>query len=481
MGNDFFRLAVDISYMAWLADEELQVQRNVVIARDYYDGQHATELTERQRKFLGFQDDGRFALNLCRTVVNAVAERLIVAGFDSADEALAEWAWGLWQAGRMDAVQMDVHRGAVRDGEYFIIVDWDVEHDRPRFLPHPRYADPQAGGDGFGCRAVYPDGDPTQPMQYATKRWSETITNGRGRPTVRQRMTVYYPDRVEKYYLATSGSEAGWLPLEEEGEPWPLPWRDAAGRPLGIPVIHFRNPGSRSELWDAIPIQDAINKTVLDLLASADAAGVPIFKAIGCWPTTDGKPPADDGSNLLKVFPGCWLGSPSQDAQIDTIPPADLRPMLDLLDSLILKLAQVTDTPTSRFQLTRQVAAEGTLKQQEAPLLAKVRARQVVFGNAWEDALYMARRLANAHGAGVPEDATLETMWVPAAIRDEREHLESLALKREKLGVPLEQIWREAGYSQEQIDEMKQMEESLARQAQWQATTQSLQALSGGG
>ena len=231
-------MLAELAYLNWLAGEELTRQQNVQQARDYYAGEHELSLTDRQREFLGIKSGGRFAANYCETVVNALVERLIVTGLQSQNPELAAWAGDTWAANRMDGMQGDVHQAAVRDGEAFVMVDWDLEQRRPRFTFHPRYVSSQAGGDGFGCRAFYPNDDYRLPMLYATKRWTESYTPDPGADTqvrpyeggreeTRQRLTVYFPDRVEKYVLATTGSkfrEAGWQPFaDEDGGVWPLP------------------------------------------------------------------------------------------------------------------------------------------------------------------------------------------------------------------------------------------------------------------
>ncbi len=463
-------LAAELAYLGWLAGEELTRQKNVALARDYFAGEHAVPLTDRQRAYLGFQSGGRFAANYCKPVVNAVVEKLLVAGLQCADEAVSAWAWRTWLANRMDGLQGDVHRAAVCDGEAFVMVDW--EGGRPRFVLHPRYVSSQAGGDGFGCKAFYPNDDPRLPMLYATKRWTETVAArsetglSGSRKETRQRLTVYFPARVEKYVLTTS-NEAGWAPFaEEDGGTWPVAWMDGAGRPLGIPVVHFRNPDLRSELWDAVPLQDAINKALLDLLASLDANGFQTLFAKGFYATTDENPPAKDGSNYLTVAPGQIIGTTAPDAALTAIAGADVQPMIEGLWTLVLVLAQVTDTPVSRFQISRQVASAESQKEAEAALLAKVRGRQTSFGNAWEDVLGVARRLEQAFGTrGLDEAAAISTQWAPAETRDEKEHIEMLGLKREKLNVPLAQIWAEAGYSQDEIAAMMASPEMQARVA----------------
>lgn len=473
-------MLAELAYLNWLAGEELTRQQNVQQARDYYAGEHELSLTDRQREFLGIKSGGRFAANYCETVVNALVERLIVTGLQSQNPELAAWAGDTWAANRMDGMQGDVHQAAVRDGEAFVMVDWDVDQRRPRFTFHPRYVSSQAGGDGFGCRAFYPNDDYRLPMLYATKRWTESYeaapstaglrpsAQDATREETRQRLTVYFPDRVEKYVLATTGTkfrEAGWQPYaDEDGGAWPLPWVDGTGAPLGIPVVHFKNPDLRSEIWNAIPLQDALNKALLDLLAGQDVSGFRIFFAKGFFATTDGLPPASSGSNYLRLAPGQIIGTPEQNAGFEPIDPPTLDPMLNVFWAMVLVLAQTTDTPASRFQLTRQVASAESQKESEGPLLAKGRNRQVGFGNSWEDVYAIARKLQNLYGAEqVDELAGLETTWAPLETRDTLAHIEELALKREKLQVPLPQVWKEAGYSPEDIEGMLASDEYQSR------------------
>lgn len=442
----------ELAYAQWQAEEELERQRNVLLARDYFAGDVDLPLTDRQLLYLGYKkNDNPFAMNFCRIVVKAVCERLIVKGFDSADKIFSDWATKFWQVNRMDAVSIDVDLDAVRDGEMFVIVSWDTDQKRLIFTPHERYTDPQVEGTGYGCRAIYPDDDPKQPMQCAVKRWTETQNIDAKRQT-RQRMTVYYPDRLERYAMGPGGE---WVSFQEDGQPFPTPWKDRNGKPLGIPVVHFRNSGGISELWDAIPLQDAIHKSTLDLLAAQDTAGFPLLIARGFNLTTDGAIPANDGSNLLKLAPGSWIGTPDPAQDVQRLEGANLEQMLKVVDSLIIKLAQVTDTPVSRFQVTGQIAAAETQKQYDAPLLNKVRNRQIAFGDAWEDCFYIARKLANLFGgAGLNEESLIETQWEPAEARDETAEIERLAIKADKLGIPKRQIWKEAGYTDDQIVSM---------------------------
>jgi len=455
---------VELSYLDALARENAEREQDIAQARKYHAGEHDVYLSDRIKEFLaiGAGTKSKFRMNVCRSVVTAVSERLIVAGFDTDEEANAEgakeqsaWAWQVWQGNRMDALQDEVHDDTLVSGEHFVIVDWDAERKRPRFTPHPRYIDVDNGGDGYGCLMIYPDNNIYAAPSYAVKQWTETVRDENGKRKSRRRRTLYYPERIERYVYELGG----WRPYIEDGQAWPLPWVDLAGNPLGIPVIHFRNKGLRCEAWDAIPLQDAINKALVDLLATADLTAFRIFVALGWIPTTDGREPKADGSNWLKITPGQIVGTTKsrEQASFEAIDGEDPSAMAELVHQLVLWTAMVTDTPVSRFIATKQIASGDTLKQQEEPLEAKVDHRRMLFGNGWEDCMAMARRLANVFGEEeLDESVQFSTLW------QSRRSLDELKAKRE-LGVPLEQLWLEAGYSREQISAMKEMDEYQAR------------------
>jgi hypothetical protein len=214
-------------------------------------------------------------------------------------------------------------------------------------------------------------------------------------------------------------------------------------------------------------VQKAINKTLIDLLASADLTAFQVFVALGWIPTTDGKAPESDGSNWLTLEPGQIIGTQKsrQDVDFKAIPGDDLGPLLELMMTLISGLAVISSTPESRVSFTRQIAAEGTLKEQNEGLFAKVRRRQALFDQAWSDAFELARLIDNEFGnARLDLDVQLITSWDPIQARDTQDEREEWRIKRE-LGVPMEMLWSEMGYTPEQIETMKMSPEYQARVA----------------
>lgn len=404
-------------------------QQMIATARDYYNGDQPTQLTERQRQFLHHRQQLKFCMNYCRLVIDAPAERLRVTAFQTPDPKISAWLAQLWNAARLDALSSAIHLATIRDGEAYLMVDYDPENERPRFALN-------LADDGEGGVTLHYS-DQWEPL-YAVKRWR--VDSGAGAGRVR-RMTVYYPDRVEKYISTTTAPY--WQPYRVPGEAFPLPWLDRAGKPLGLPIIPFRNrdqgtPWGMSEIQDVIPLQDALNKTLIDLIAVADTNAFPLLVALGF-----------ELPDALTISPGALIQvPPSVDGRSDfkVIPGADLTNFIAVLQHLVMEIARISSTPLSRFQVSGQVAAEGTLKQQEAGLIAKVEHKQVAFGNAWEDAMRLALRVQNTFGALQLDAATpLETLWSPAAPRSEIEQLQLLLLKAQ-LGVPVERLLAEAGY-----------------------------------
>lgn len=461
----------ELAYAQWLSVEEQARERAVVQARAYHDGDQMVYLTERMKNVLG--QNAKFNLNLVRTVVMAVAEILLISKFDCDDKKQADWANAIWLANRMDEKNADVHEATLRDGEHFIIVDWDTANARPRFTPHQRYTDPTvfvnesagANGDGFGCRAFYPGDDFNQPMQYASKRWTEYLGNGQAR----QRKTDYYPAHIEKYELL--GGQ--WVAFREDfsqdtGELiWPLPWLDQQGKPLGIPVIHFRNPELRPEAWDALPPQQLINKMLIDLLVSGDLTAFRIFVALGFLPTSDGKEPRTNSKgeieNALTLEPGGIVGTTksASETSFNAIEPASLTPFLETIEKAIAWTAMATGTPASRFQLTGQVASADSQKEGSTPLYAKARNRQQRFGNGWSDCFAMARKLQNTFGTQkFIKDKSIAPVWNPLEPRDtlaeltEKEKFWSIVANTvaQTAGeISAEMVLRDLGWTDEQI------------------------------
>ena len=421
------------SLMQWIQQQAEDRRDDYDLTRRYYDGDHDTAVTDRLKKFL--PPRLQFRDNFMNVVVDSLAERLKVIGFDTEDETFAEWSWNLWQRNRMDYTQVVVHTEAVMLGDSYLLCDWDAVNERPRWthqMPEmmiPHYS------------------ETTRQIDWVSKKWIQHPRIGDDPVT---RLNLYYDDRVEKY-VARGGV---WAKFQDDVDAeWPVPWTDGSGEPIGVPIIHFRNRPmggdfGQSEILNVIPMQDLLNKSLIDLTMILDTLAFPQRYTLN----------VNHGSSRLDIMPGsvAEFHSEYDGGQVGQWNAASVEGPLKAIESLVQHIAGTSRTPQHLFQIMGGVPSGEALKTAESGLVNKAKQRQVNFGNSWEDCLMMAHRIQSAFGSGVvadDADAMVETTWDDPETRNEQSHMEVLKAKVE-LGVSKHQIFREMGYTQEQIDQM---------------------------
>ena len=437
------------SFLNWMEEEEIDRQAKYRQYREYYNGEQNAQLTDRQADFMELDTDQEFSLNLCGLVVDQLERRMSVAGFDAPGELGGKegllWTW--WKKEKMDARQSAVHLSAVRDGDTYVIVSWDQELGRPRFSPNMAF-------DGTeGVRIHY--SDETDEIVAATKRWVVRTFNNDG-VGERRRMNIYYPDRIERYISDESLTGGSWKLYTLDGQDGILDWTDERGRPLGVPVKHlpYKAGGYRfgkSILEDVIPLQNLLNKAVIDVIAAADTTAFRIYWATGTDVT-------DEDDTPIKIHPGTFITSDNPDARFGYLQGEDLRPMIEVVDMFKVSIAQVSETPLHLFQVSGQNASEGAQKQQEVGMINKAEKWGIAVGNFWEDVMQCAIRLSNAFDrTSYPEDEILETMWNDMEVRDKTQRRKDVAETAKTwtdAGADIEQAAIEAGVAEHRAQEI---------------------------
>jgi hypothetical protein len=412
---------------------------------EYYRGNQ--RLAFATRKF--YDAFGRlfaaFADNLCAGVVDTLADRLSITGFgvDGADEAdtaalgISDMAWAIWNANRMDRRSGAVHLEAPKTGDAYVIV-WPDKDGLPRFYPNR--------AEEMTVRY-----DPEQPgvLRWAAKQWR--MDDGRAR------LNLYYPDRIAKY-ATRNPLKSGTLPDKAtafdpflvSGEAWPLAhaWET-------VPVVAFHNNANEgefgsSELRDVIPLQDALNKSIADMLVAMEFVALPQRWITGWTPPID---PDTKKPTELQMAVERFLTFGGKDINLGQFAAADLTQFLKTQDGFRQEIAAVSHTPMHFLVPYMGTAVSGeTLKTAESPLLAKVGDRQLNFGNSWEDAVMLALRMTGR--ADVPQ---LSARWKDAAPRNESERpAEFQALTAG--GASVRSAALVAGYSEEQADLLAQVD-----------------------
>lgn len=423
--------------------------------RDYYGGNHRVAFaTDKWRSTFGALF-AAFADNLCPAIVDAVVDRLQLDGLKSVGELLpgetdpnADLLDNLWDSNRMARRSGEVHLEALREGDAYVIV-WPAKDPALPPVITPQKANRM-------CVDYDEGADTPGTIRVAAKVWP---LNGKG---TKWALNLYYADRIEK--LETSSlAQSGVMP--EKPEAWgPRIDKGEAGSSLPhtygrVPVFHFANNASTgeagvSELKDWVPLQDALNKSVADMLVAMEFQALPQRWIAGLEIVYD------EQGNVVPAFePGAdriwqFVSENTKSGQFEA---ADLEKFIKVSDSLRAEGARVTRTPLHYLLLEGRFPSGDALEVATQPLDSKVTDRRGSFGEAWEDLGEFAFALMGR------TDVDLEALWGERRPNDELKHAQAVQAKVD-LGISKRQGLRELGYSEQQIDLFEAENEANAPQ-----------------
>lgn len=451
---------------AWRAEEEMRAHK-VHTYREYVDGDHNFDwMSDEQRALLGISEGEEFTLNHCDNIVSTFSDRLIVSGIEGDNDEATAWAQELLDWNEFEALQLDVHDSAPRDGNTFVMVSYDNDEGRVVLSHEPAF-------DGYeGVMVIYrKTGDDTP--YCAIKVWNETaeVENGDYRTgVIRHRLNVYYEDRIEKF--AQTGSETRYAYFWEEGEAYAvdgdrqyIAWLTPNGDPIGVPIVPFKNKkkgkGSHgiSVLENVVPIQNATNRTVHSLIASEDLSAFQIRYILGMEAPDKIQPgtflefvPRDKDGNVVK--PGADTAEWLKAIRIGAIEQGEITPHLESMKTLKNAMYEISGTPN--YSDASPDASGEALKQREVRLLGRVRRAQMHLGNAWKTVMWLAQRVQAAFGSSAPESKFWRVRWEDAQVRNDTEVITNAKEVRED--VPLEELYRlyasVFGWDEEKIKKM---------------------------
>ena len=390
----------------------------------YYLGAHRVAFaTSKWRETFGnlFRE---LADNWAQLVVDASVERLKVEGFrfgPAGDEADDE-AWALWQANYLDADSSLAHTEACKSGIAYVLVTPSDDPDTPRItVEHPAQMITMHAADDRRRRIA------------AFKRWAD------GEDTLAM---LYTPEAFHP--LRRPANKETW---SAAGEPVP--------NPIGIvPVVPMlNNPNilgtGISDLNVVVPLQDAINKLLADLLVNSEYVAFPQRWVTGLEIPTDENGRALDREHFLSSVSRMWVAE-DKEVQFGQLPEAEGGGYVREIEMLIQHVAAQTRTPPHYLLGSSGNFPSGeSLKATETGLVAKVKRKQLTFGESWEEAMRLAFAYRGDKGRATAANA--ETIWADPESRTEGELVDALT-KMRTLGVPLEALWERWGASPQQIE-----------------------------
>lgn len=393
---------------------------------NYYDGLHKLAFASSKFETTFGQTVKNMRDNLCPIVVDATADRMEVMNFsgDKKDEksAVADNAWEIWQRETLELVSNDVHKEALKCGEGYLIV-WEDEGEAKFYCQDPRQ-----------CCLI--EDEDTARKLFGAKQWTTADKF--------VRLTLYYPDRIEKYISRKKITEAGITLKEQSFKPLEGVDGEEALTPnpySAIPLFKFK---TTPILADAIPMQDMLNKTLADRMVAQEFGSFPQRWAVGI------APPVNEITGAIEApfkagIDRLWTAADGS-VKFGEFSAAQLKPYLEAANDDRLAVARVTGTPLHFFGLTGHDVPSGeALKTLEARFTKRIIRLGLNFGTVWANAMKFALQIE-----GEASDQNITVQWQAPEQRSEKEMVE-VALLKQELGVPAETLFEEIGYTEEDI------------------------------
>lgn len=410
----------------------------------YYDGDQpissitTTKYREAFSKLIASVCDNWLPL-----VVDAVEERMHVDGFRMTDEPKADTdATEIWQRSFLDADSQLEHSVVLTTGIGSLMV-WPNAAGEPIItVEHPQQV---YLATASGNRRM---------VLAGLKMWCDEWTGA-------EFANVYLPEAIYKFKRTKDESsstkdEPAWVVRDE-----------TVPNTIGVvPLVPMLNRPTmfgigRSEISEVISTQDQINKLVADMLIASEFSAFKQRWATGIEIPTD-PTTGKEREDFIAAADRLWH-VPAPDSKFGEFGQTDLAIYVKAIENRIQSLASRTRTPPHYLLGTAGTFPSGeSLRATETGLVAKVKSRMRVLGEAWESSMRLAFKFKSDPRA---EAWSAETIWRDPEYRTEAEHVDALGKLRTMLQVPLQQLWQDAGYTPAQIGRFQTMllDEALNR------------------
>lgn len=365
--------------------------------------------------------------NLCRASVTGLAERLRVTGFTRGGQPDAA-LWSAWLRNDLDQHAAVAHREALALGTSYALV-WADRQGRSQVSIE-------------SARQVAVQRDPgSREVTAAVKRW---VGNGHAHAV------VYQPDRISRYVSQTRVEDPSALPATAWSH------SESIDNPFGVvPVVPFVNQdrlldtSGRSELTDLLPLVDALNKLLADMMVASEFYARPRRWATGLELEEN-----EDGEAVNPIpESNRTMVNESPEGKFGSLPGSDLAAYESAITILTSQIMAVTSLPAHYLGvLSSQPPSADALRASEASLTAKAEARQGAFGRSWEQ---VARLMVAADTGADPASVDVSVTWADPTTRSVAQEADSV-VKLYSAGIlPATYALARLGYTDAQIDAIR--------------------------
>lgn len=365
--------------------------------------------------------------NIPRLAVTSLAERLRVTAFD-VDGSPGRDLWAAWIRADLDQTAPLVHREALGLGRSFVMV-WADRDGRAQVTVE-------------SAHAVAVARDPvTRAVTAAVKRW---VSDGRAH------LVLYGPEEITRYRSDAAVADPAALPATGWSQTGTV--RNSLGV---VPVVPFTNADrlvdvdGRSEIVDLIPLVDALNKTLSDLLVGSEYFARPRRWATGLELDED-----DDGQAVNPIPEGDrTMVNEDPAGRFGSLPAADLGAYDAAVRLLLGQIMAVSALPAHYVGIfTDNPTSADALRAAEASLAARAEARQATFGRAWEQV----GRLVVAVERGVdPAGVDVRVRWADPTTRSVAQEADAIVKLHAAGLLPASYALARLGYPEDEISKIR--------------------------
>lgn len=422
-------------------------------AADYYDGAH--NLAFASEKFLEAFGGlfSAFADNWCAVVADAVEERMVVQGFrvNPTSTDLDDTAKRIWEANELDLQSSIGHSDGLVAGAFFATV-WPNEDD----ARSPEITVESAAMSIVECH-------PKQRRRRLAGLRTYVDDDGYEHAELFTPAEVYLFRSKSKTSTGIDPTRRQWVIDDLNDRAGDLDASGAMRHPFGVvPMVEFLNRprltrsrragwGAHSEIARIIPLQDAVNKLLADLLVASEFAAYPQRWLTGYEPPdevgADGKPTGRVQEPKFRSGPGITWWLEQEGAKFGQFEQAQLTASVEAIELVVQHIASISATPPHYLRASADRLSGESIRSAETGLIAKVRRRLGQWGAGWEEVMRLAGTAAEV--GELASAVQMETVWRDPETRTESEHVDALSKKKE-LDVPPPQLWEEMGYTPEQ-------------------------------
>lgn len=363
------------------------------------------------------------SVNVPRLLVDSIAERLRIVGFDRDD------VWPAWIASDLDQLAPLAHREALTLGTSYAIV-WAHPDGSPNVsIESPRQV------------AVLKDPS-TRRIVAAVKRWRTATTT---------EAVLYEADRITRYSANSAGATTvGYQTVE------------VIDNPLGVcPVVAFRNAtrlleDGRSEMADVLSLSDALTKLTVDMLVGSEYTARPRRWATGLELEED-----DDGNEVSPISEGDrMMINQEPDGKFGQLPGSDLGGYETAIGTIMRQISAVSGLPEHMLGIGGDnPTSADSIRASEAALTARAEARQATFGRSWEQ---VARLMVGVRDGVDPERVDVRVKWADAATRSIAQEADAVTKLYAAGLLPATTALARLGYSPDEIEQIRALRRAEA-------------------